>query len=282
MNSIFKILRQDAPYLDSSRNKLLLACSLVVFILVFLTVYNPFNMNDWGVSILGYIGIGASVVLLNQFVTRKIFEMQKFKLYQLILSGIGEILVMTFFIYLIYSPQLPSFSEKLEEYLLTLNYVCLIISGPYILFVWFMASRERISSYKEVMSKNNLVLGSHKNKELLTITGENNKVILAINYGQLLYIKSSGNYLDIYYLKGETASKELVRVSLKELEAKITNSSIVRIHRSYMVNKHRISSFKKTRKGYKLLVQHAPEEILPVSLGYKDKFEEALELKVSH
>lgn len=238
-------------------------------------------MNEWGGSILGYVGIGAMVALLSQFVVRSILKIKKFKLYELMLWGIGEILLMTFFIYLIYGPEFPTFNKKLDEYLLTLKFVCLIIAGPYILFVWFMAFRQKLSSYKEV-ADNKLALDSEKGTELLTITGENNRVILAINYDQLLYVKSSGNYLDIYYLKGETTSKELVRASLKELEAKITDSSIVRIHRSYMVNKHRISSFKKIKKGYKLVVQHAPEEILPVSLGYKAKFEEALELKLSH
>lgn len=281
MNRIINILKQDAPYLDSFRNKLLLVGFLALFTLIFLTVYNPFNMNEWGGSILGYVGIGAMVALLSQFVVRSILKIKKFKLYELMLWGIGEILLMTFFIYLIYGPEFPTFNKKLDEYLLTLKFVCLIIAGPYILFVWFMAFRQKLSSYKEV-ADNKLALDSEKGTELLTITGENNRVILAINYDQLLYVKSSGNYLDIYYLKGETTSKELVRASLKELEAKITDSSIVRIHRSYMVNKHRISSFKKIKKGYKLVVQHAPEEILPVSLGYKAKFEEALELKLSH
>ncbi len=280
MKSFINILQREAPYLDSSRNKLLLIAFLGVFTLIFLTVYIPFNMNEWGGSTFGYVSIGIAVLLISQFLLRPIFKTQNFKWYQLILWGAAEILLMTYLIYLIYGPVLITLSEKVDEYLLTLKYVCLIILCPYIFFVWYLALRHKFSSFKKVAP--NSLSPSRTGSELLTITGENNKVILAINYDRLLYVKSSGNYLDIYYLKGETASKELVRVSLKELEAKITDSSIVRIHRSYMVNKHKISSFKKTRKGYQLLVQHAPEEILPVSLGYKDKFEEALEIKVSH
>ena len=279
MSSI-NILQREAPYLDSSRNKLLLIAFLAIFTLIFLTVYNPFNMNQWGGSSLGYVSIGMAVLLSSQFLLRPIFKTQRFKWYQLILWGAAEILLISYLIYLIYGPVLITFGEKVDEYLLTLKYVCLIILCPYLFFIWYLALKHKFSSFKK-LDPNSLSPSSTGNA-LLTITGENNKVILAINYNRLLYIKSSGNYLDIYYLKGETASKELVRVSLKELESKITDSSIVRIHRSYMVNKHKISSFKKTRKGYQLLVQHAPEKILPVSLGYKDKFEEALEIKVSH
>lgn len=238
-------------------------------------------MNNWATDFyLGYIFIGGSVLFLTQFVLRPLFGLQKSKVYSLLLWCIFEMLLVTFVIHLFYSPTSPTFLEKLNEYYITLEYVALLIIGPYLLFVWYLGLQHKFSSFKEL--EHNSLTPNDSGNELLTITGENNKVVLAINYNQLLYVKSSGNYLDIYYLKGETASKELVRISLKELEAKITDSNIVRIHRSYMVNKHKISSFKKTRKGYKLIVQHAPEEILPVSLGYKDKFEEALELKVSH
>ncbi len=282
MNTNINILKQDAPYLDSSRNKLLLIAFLVLFIFIFLIIYSPFNMNNWATDFyLGYIFIGGSVLLLTQFVLRPLFGLQKLKIYSLLLLWVFEMLLITFVIHLFYSPVSSTFLKKLNEYYITLEYVLLLMTGPYLLFVWYLSLKHKFSSFQKV-EHNKLVANQDKNKDLLTITGENNKVHLAINYDQLLYVKSSGNYLDIYYLKGEIASKELVRVSLKELEAKITDSSIVRIHRSYMVNKHKISSFKKTRKGYKLIVQHSPDEILPVSLGYKDKFEEALELNVSH
>lgn len=238
-------------------------------------------MNQWGEShYLGYVGIGAGVLLLTQFVLRPLLGFKKIKVSSLILWCAIEIFLITTGIHLAYGPPLDTFAEETHEFYRTARYVVLVLVGPYLLFLWYLGLTYKFSSFKKVDS--NSLTQTDKGNELLTLTGENNKVILAINYDQLLYVKSSGNYLDVYYLKGETASKELVRVSLKELEAKITDSSIVRIHRSYMVNKHKISSFKKTRKGYKLIVQHSPDEILPVSLGYKDNFEEALELNVSH
>lgn len=275
------IFKQDLPFLDSTKNKFMLIGFLSLFIFIFLTVYAPFNMSQWDEShYMGYVGIGAGVLLLTQFVLRPIFGFNKINVSSLILLGLIEVLLITLGIYLAYSPPLDTVYDKLHEFYRTARYIVLTMVGPYLLFVWYLGLRHKFSSFKKFDS--NSLSPTNTGNELLTITGENNKVLLALNYDQLLYVKSSGNYLDIYYLKGDTASKELVRVSLKELEAKITDSSIVRIHRSYMVNKHKISSFKKTRKGYSLLVQHAPEEILPVSLGYKDKFEEALELKASH
>ena len=67
MDFISKYLNQKAPYLDSSYNKILLVGFLSIFTLIFLSVYNPFNMKLWGGSIPGYVFIGASTMLFSQF-----------------------------------------------------------------------------------------------------------------------------------------------------------------------------------------------------------------------
>src|SRR5690606_17972154 len=106
---------------------------------------------------------------------------------------------------------------------------------------------------------NTVEAGTGKGNELLIIDGENHKVILAIKYPQLVYIKSARNYLELFYLKGEVLTKELVRMSFKELEEKINDPNVIRIHRSYMVNTSHISSLKKTKKGYALHMQNISE-----------------------
>ena len=281
MTPIKDLLIQDAPYLDSTRNKLLLTGVLSVFTIIFLSVYNPFNSAHWDGSVTGYVIIGVLFLLFSQFVLRPLLRKQRFKLYELVLFGMGEVLLISLLIQLFIGPEFATLGENIGEYLLTLKFVVLIIAGPYILAVWILAFKHRISSFQEIVKKDTAPV-EEKIDPLLTITGENDKVTLAIRYDQLLYVKSSGNYLEIFYLKGAVPSRQLVRCSLKELEAKISDPGIVRIHRSFMVNKNRISSFQKEGKGYRLVVQHAPGESIPVSLGYKEKFEEALELIPVH
>lgn len=277
MKTIKEILNQSFPYLDSFKNKFLLIGAIGLYSAFFLSVYIPFNIDQWGSNpYWKYVLLGIVVISISQFVLRPIFGLKTFKYYSLILWGLFEMLLMASALHFVYALPLDALNDSIYDYLDTIKIVCLVAIVPYGIIVTYLAIKEKFSSFKKL--EQNSLLPSDTSNELLTISGENNKVVLAINYNQLLYIKSSGNYLDIYYLKGEKASKELVRLSLKELETKILDSSIVRIHRSYMVNKHKISSFKKTRKGYKLIVQHAPGEILPVSIGYKDKFEEALEV----
>jgi hypothetical protein len=281
MKSTLDLLQQDAPYLNSWRNKLIHIGFLTVFTLIFLTVYTPFNMSEWDGSLIGYVLIGTPLLLISQFLLRPLFGFRKFKLYELLLWALAEIFIITLGVYLAFGPRFPTFSQKMDEYLITLKYVFLIIASPYLLSVWFIASRQKLSTFqnlKVISSKEEPVYPT----KLLSIQGENNKVVFAIDSNQIVFVKSSGNYLEINYLHGGRTAKELLRMSLKELEAKIKDTPLIKIHRSYLVNTQKISSFKKTRKGYELKLQHFVDEALPVSSGFKEHFEELMALSLSH
>lgn len=277
-NNIIKALCQPLPFLDSSINKLQLIGFTSIYTIFFLFVFVPFNLNDWKENSLGYITIGAIVLLCSQFIVRPIFGFKNLKIYSLLLIFALELLLITFIIYLIYGPSFPTFSAKFNEYLVTLKHTSLTLSIPYFIFIWYLNLRHKMSFYKEAENNKIQALLSPSN-ELLTITGENNKTILAIKYHQLLYVKSAGNYLELFYLKNDKIAKELVRASLKELEANINYSNVIRVHRSYMINTQHISSYKKTRKGYAILIDSIPDTIIPVSYGFKSVFETAVHKK---
>jgi hypothetical protein len=279
--NVKNLFQQKITFLASTKGKLMLVGFLALFILLFLVIYTPFDMSQEARdAFLGYVLVGVCLLLFSQFVLRPFFRLQHFTLYSLILWCYFEVLLITYCIYLVYSPSFPTISEKFAEYYLTFEYVALVMPGPYLLFVLYLGLQDRVSTFQKV-SQNQTHTERYKANDLLTLTGENEKVILAIKYHQLLYVKSSGNYLDIFYLKGNATTKEVVRMSLKDLEGKINNPNIIRTHRSYIVNKKHIASFKRTRKGYALMVQNIPSEQLPVSSGYKDNFEDVLQLKIS-
>ncbi|MCL6267052.1 LytTR family DNA-binding domain-containing protein [Flagellimonas myxillae] len=281
MKRIANVLKLEFPYLDTVQNKLLLVGFLAVFCLVFLNVYVPFNIEVWGGTITGYIIVGTVVILISQFVLRPLFRLNKFKTYSFLLWVALEVLLIAWGMYLAFGPELDTFLEKWNEYWLTVRYTTLILVGPYLAFVWYLSFRYKLAKIKAIQN-HSLEFNSELGDKLLTIIGENEKVILAIKYQKLLCVKSAGNYLELYYLKGEDQVKELVRGSLKELEKKIEESNIVKVHRSYLVNVDHISSLKKTKKSYQLNVQHMPNTSIPVSAGFKNSFEEALKQKVSH
>lgn len=275
MKPVLKLLKQDIPYLDSSKGKLFLIGFICLYSLIFIIIYDPYNL-PWGKSYyLEFILLGLSVFLTSQFILRPLLGIKRFKIYSLLLWGLMEMLLIALLFEFTYSPPFPTFQQSVTEYFITLKQIGFVVIVPYTLFLWYTQIQQKLSSYKEVQY-NKVETNAGKGNELLIINGENNKVILAIKYPQLRYIKSAGNYLELFYLKGEILTKELVRMSFKELEEKIQDPNVIRIHRSYMINTAHISSLKKTKKGYALHIQNISDEIIPVSYGYKESFEEAL------
>ncbi|MEX0313330.1 MAG: LytR/AlgR family response regulator transcription factor [Allomuricauda sp.] len=160
--------------------------------------------------------------------------------------------------------------EKWNDFMVTLRQVGLVMIVPYVLILAYFWAKEKVNKVTEL--ENGFVVSQSETNNMLIIKGENDKIILAIKYEQLLYIKSAGNYLELFYQKGEQIAKELVRGSLKDLEDDIKDPSIVRIHRSHMVNMDHIASIKKTRKGYTISLKQIPEKVLVVSSGYREIF----------
>ncbi|MCP4976640.1 MAG: LytTR family transcriptional regulator [Maribacter sp.] len=281
---IGQFLKQDFTLLDSTINKLILIGFIGLYSAFFISVYTPFNINTWGQnSYMKYVLLGIAVISFSQFVLRPVFGFKTFNNSTLILWGIFELIVMATVLHLAYAPSTASntFEANFFDYLDTIRIVILVATIPYVLVVLYLVFKEKLSTLKDLKDNSQGTI-INKGDKLLTLTGENNKVILAIKYHQLLYVKSAGNYLELYYLKGENLAKELVRERLKELEKKIINTNVVKVHRSYLVNVRHISSLKKTKKSYEIIVQHIPDVIIPVSSGFKASFEEALKQKVSH
>tara|TARA_R110000868_G_scaffold198153_8_gene444473 strand:- start:1661 stop:2518 length:858 start_codon:yes stop_codon:yes gene_type:complete len=278
------ILKQDIPYMDSTRSKLLLIGFISLYSFIFINIYAPYNINKWGENYYWeFIVIGLSVFIFTQFVLRTLVGPKRFKIYSLLPWGLMEMGLMAVIFELAYSPPMRTLQEQISEFLLTFWQIGLVVIVPYTLFLWYAQLKQKLSSFKEEIQFNTKGTNGAGNGELLILNGENNKVVLAIKYNQLLYIKSAGNYLELFYFTGEKISKELIRMSFKELEDIIKDTKVIRIHRSYMVNTLHISTAKKTKKGYTLSIQNIPEEKIPVSFGYKTDFEKALQLKkMSH
>ena len=71
---------------------------------------------------------------------------------------------------------------------------------------------------------------------LLVFISENGKERVSVEPARLLYIESQDNYSAIYFLKGESISRKLIRSTLKRLEKDNKTPFLLRCHRSYLHN----------------------------------------------
>jgi len=282
IKEIKHFLLQDFNLLNSIFNKVFLIACIGIYSAFFIGAYSPFNINQWGNNYYWqFLLIGIAVISTSQFLLRPMFGLKSFKIYSLILWGLFEMLLMSSTLHFLYAIPFETLADNIYDYLHTIWIVCLVATVPYVLVILYFGFKEKLATIKDD-EKGDLGSFPDSGNKLLTILGENNKVIIAIKHHRILYVKSAGNYLEFYYLKGGELAKELIRARLKEVEERIVNTNIVKVHRSYLVNVRHISSLKKTKKGYEIIVQHNPDVIIPVSTSFKASFEESLKQKVTH
>ena len=88
-----------------------------------------------------------------------------------------------------------------------------------------------------------------------------------------IYAQSFGNYMEIYNSIDGAIYKTLERITLQNLEDKYkTEPSIIRVHKSYLLNLDCIENIKGNTAGYKISIQQLPEKMIPVSRSYIDTF----------
>ncbi len=143
-----------------------------------------------------------------------------------------------------------------------------------------------INEYKFLKKQIHLLMNQDGNTDMI---GNNDSVDTGIEFAsknqaegfvlfpeQIILIKSSGNYIEIIYRHNEKVSRRLLRNTLTIIEKSISKyPSLIRCHRSYIVNTLSIQKVRKADDGLKLLLYDYPQEV-SVSRQYLLKVKEAL------
>jgi hypothetical protein len=101
----------------------------------------------------------------------------------------------------------------------------------------------------------------------ITIQAETGTDTLQMNEDDFLFAESQGNYCNVVYLDGGAPARQLMRISLKNLQEQIDSAQIIRCHRSYIINTAKIISAKGNAQGYKLSVSGF-DATVPVSRSF--------------
>lgn len=105
---------------------------------------------------------------------------------------------------------------------------------------------------------------------------ENKSEYFKLFLDQIILIKSANNYIEVIYKKEEKVSKRLIRNTLKNTEKYFSKyPTMIRCHRSCIVNKNYIQKVTKGNEGLKLTLFDYPFDI-HVSRQYALTVKEAL------
>lgn len=271
-------LKQPFHLLDRKQNRWLLTIVTGIYVILFMNLYLPFNVDRWYNNetiplfvILSSFGlIGMAVLMVSQLVIREILKIRAVKMYGIILWFLVELALLTITMFFIYGTAGLEGRDLINEIFLAFKYTSLVIIIPYAGVLFYLYTTQKGESIDVLLAASN---------HLVNILDENGELHIAVDLEQVLFLKSADNYVAVYFIKADKVKKELVRTSLKRLETELDEFPIRRCHRSYMVNINKISVSMKNNQGLSLALKDYSEEQIPVSKNYKAFFTRLIKQK---
>ena len=257
--------RHVLPEYFRGKHQLILTVTFAaLFSIVFLLVSIPFSHNSWFAlgnstffvfTVLFATG-SLLIVILSKFVMYKTRGMFKMTYLGYILWNAAEVilicLVYTFLTVPITHIGWDQFPRILGN---ALVYGTISLAIPYLLAGMFFALEDKNNTIR-LMNYNNVVSDeavAATGMEKITLFDNSGVLRLSIRAGNLYYIESDDNYINVWYTDSKGALKRyMLRCRLKTVEDSFRGSSLVRCHRKYIVNMDKVKILRKEKDGYEL------------------------------
>ena len=275
---MLRILTQKYPAPKPVLKNLIIAVSTGVFIALFLLYFEPFDFHlntaenkVFQLSFFGCITTIVSAFFLYVFplLLPNLFSDKNWKLgYQIILNMLILIVIATF--NSIYSNYMNSIPFGWGSYWLILSRTCVLGFLP-IAFITFFDYYQKVKSNLKLANnilKNKKEFLEDSKEAAHQLSTDLKNETFSFSEHDFNYAIADGNYTDVCSLDENTLKKVTYRVTLSSFETQLKEaSSIVRCHRSYMVNLKKVKNISGNAQGLKLeLINQS--EIIPVSRKY--------------
>ena len=275
-------LFQKVPkYILEKRSQIIMVLFVSIFAVAFINVFKPFGSEQWiaynKITTTAYflwstvlVSIGMTVVAISRLIMYHYSRKPSHGI--TVLKYIGwvfiELLLLSgafTLIALIVGSRLNlTTSDPMEIYVNAIKNTAYILFIPYILCLLFFSYQNKNIKLRELMGEN---IG-FKSNNLISIRDSRGVLQLSVAKESLLYIESADNYICIWYLKGETLKKKLMRITMKDICEQLADTNIVRCHRSYMVNLDLVKVMRREKENIFLELGMPQIKEIPISKTY--------------
>jgi hypothetical protein len=232
-----------------------------------LVVFEPFRINDWirypqWLEKIGLVSVGVCITLtiaFSQLLLRTLIPIKRFSYIHFAVWILSEILLASIIATALYADFSRNFFHEL---LSTLKFIATGLVLPYAISMLILILLQQKNKLPFAVQA-----ASPENPDLLHIRDERGQVKFSVRKDYILYLESADNYVSIFYLPENEMKKEMVRTSMKKMEAFLRPHGLVRVHRSFMVNMENVQWMKKEGRNY-LIKMKSCDTIIPVSRGY--------------
>ncbi|MEM8909420.1 MAG: LytTR family DNA-binding domain-containing protein [Bacteroidota bacterium] len=273
------MLNRPFPAIENAQLRLITIAFHGCFVAFFLLAFKPFELyrtagianTNSVVYVLGFALTVSLALLFSEFLIWKVIKIQveKWTFGKAMLMGIWDMLLVTFaiFIYINYQSDFAQFTYqalfRISSLAILFSVIPVMITTVFLDNWWLRQNLGKASDLQNKVDK--AVFKATDNR--LRLQSENNHEFLNIDSNQLLFIESVDNYVSVYHLDQQQVKKQLLRSNLKKLESQIDAPSIVRCHRSFMVNLKNIKKVEGNSRGLQLYFSDY-DTAVPVSRRY--------------
>lgn len=258
---------------------------VVAFSILFLLSYHPFSSTVWldlkpgliGPTISFYLS-GIGVLLLSKmgmmlYQIRHTITVRKYLLWVL-----GEFILIAV-IYLFHTRYWFETDIPLTFQLVLHTSLCvgMILVIPYTIFTLlaaYKAKSEELDALKLQLDTG--TPESDRPDSTIHFYDYNGVLRISIPAAAIFYIASQDNYVEIQYVLEGKLLNYLMRCRTTRLEKQLEGTSLVRCHRSYIVNADNVSQFKREKSRAFLVLAHPDAKKIPVSKSYYKAMAERL------
>ncbi|MDW3648938.1 MAG: LytTR family DNA-binding domain-containing protein [Bacteroidia bacterium] len=271
--NIVKHLNKPFPEQSSNFGEPKILAALSLFVALFLFVFQPFGISTIESNkFLICLGFGAMTFLgssLYEFIVGKVLklkgELEKWTLGKWMLNNLGIMLVISLANFLF--ARLVFFGYIQWELFPAMMYGTFMIGIiPISVLGAFIVWQQEKKYIGIAESMNQQPLSSSSQKAI------NEKHLFQIPLSNIRYIQGLQNYVSLAYINEEgLLKKKTERATLKHILDNLSDSSIIRSHRSFLVNSSYILSASGNAQGLLLSLADCDREI-PVSRTYVPTF----------
>lgn len=277
-------LEKPYPLIEHPRQKLLLALGFGIFVYLFLLIFEPFKIYRitefksvflGGFGICAFLGLLINYVLLP-FVFPQMFHADKWNIKKEISYILWSFILIAIFNYS-YNTIIGNGITAYKSLWEFLGITIAIGLFPVVILTFLIErnlSQKNLDNAKFLSKSLPFAKIVSKGDEALKIESETLKSApFSIKMDDFVFATSDNNYTTIFYLKNKALQQELLRLSLKNLEEQVSGyTSMVRCHRSYLVNKDKITAINGNARSLTIHVDYY-QKAIPVSRSFsRDNF----------
>ena len=274
---IQRILKSPHPFIFN-RYSILLP-SFVTFLV--LVIFKPFEFDTFSInqliiwSAIFAVLVGITILFCVSVVkrhSRKTIEENwtvKNEMF-LVFLVLAVITVVMYALFLNLNPQ----ANRVELFRLVVLRTLAISFFPVLILVLFeqyhhqKIKRQQAERLNHELQKRETSSPSKKSAPTLpdkiVLVAENEKIALQVTQSDLCFVKSEGNYAEVFYHQNQKVHKELIRNSLKAIEEQVSSGDFFRCHNRFLINLRHIQKVEGNARNLELVLERIEEKI-PVS-----------------